>query len=211
MKHHFFLLFILLSVFGFAQKSKVDFKAIEKSLKNTDSPYNYDKLIFKYKGYPKSLDSIEAQYLYYGRNFRKDKVSTSDDDFKSLAEAFKQNNYEDCIKKGKALYDKDPTNLDILLILLRAYDSQKDGNNFMHHLSQFRSIAEGIKSSGDGKSEKTAYLVNSVGDEYILLNILNIGQDYTRGSKPSKDGMFDIWEKDGKKVYVKVLYLELNQ
>lgn len=199
----------MFSVFGFSQKSKVDFKAIEKSFNNSDSSYKYDKLIFKYKGYPKSLDSIEAQYLYYGRNFRTDKVTTSDEAFTSLAEAFKQNNFEECIKQGKTLYDKDPTNLDILLILLRAYDSVKDGNNFMHHLSQFRSLADGIKSSGDGKSEKTAYLVNSVGDEYILLNILNIGKDYTRGSKPSKDGMFDVWEKEGQKIYIKVLYLDI--
>ncbi|MGE8433502.1 DUF4919 domain-containing protein [Chryseobacterium joostei] len=209
MKYYFFLLFMMFSVFGFSQKSKVDFKAIEKSFNNSDSPYKYEMLIFKYKGYPKSLDSIESQYLYYGRNFRTDKVTTSDEAFASLAEAFKQNNFEECIKQGKTLYDKDPTNLDILLILLRAYDSVKDGNNFMHHLSQFRSLADGIKSSGDGKSEKTAYLVNSVGDEYILLNILNIGKDYTRGSKPSKDGMFDVWEKEGQKIYIKVLYLDI--
>jgi hypothetical protein len=210
MKYHFFLLFILFSVFGFSQKSKVDLKAIEKSLKSSDSPYNYEKLIFKYKGYPKSLDSIESQYLYYGRNYRSDKISTSEDRFKSLVDAFKQNNFADCIKQGKELYDKDPTNLDILLILLRAYDSVKDGNNFMHHLNQFRALTDGIKSSGDGESEKTAYIVNSVGDEYILLNILNIGQDYTRSSKAMKDSMYDIWEKEGKKIYIKILYLELT-
>lgn len=208
MKYYFSLLFVIFSVFGFSQKSKVDLKAIEKSLSRSDSPYNYDKLIFKYKGYPKSLDSIESQYLYYGRNFRKDKISTSDEGFKSLAEAFKQGNFADCIKQGKALYDKDPTNLDILLILLRAYDSLKDGNNFMHHLNQFRSLTDGIKSSGDGLSEKTAYLVNSVGDEYILLNILNIGQDYNRNSKAVKDGMIDVWGKGDRQVYIKILYLD---
>jgi len=210
MKYHFFLLFILFSVFGFGQKSKIDLKAIEKNLKNPDSPYNYDKLIFKYKGYPKSLDSIEAQHLYYGRNFRNDKIATSDERFKSLAEAFKQSNFEECIKLGKALYDKDPTNLDVLLILLRSYDSLKDGTNFMHHLNQLRTLTDGIKSSGDGKTEKTAYLVNSIGDEYILLNILNIGKEYTRSSKPSRNGMFDIWEKDGQQIYIKILYLELT-
>lgn len=208
MKYHFFLLFMMFSVFGFSQKSKVDLKAIEKSLKNPDSPYNYEKLIFKYKGYPKSLDSIESQYLYYGRNFRSEKVLTTGDDFKSLAEAFKKGSFAECIKQGKTLYDKDPTNLDILLILLRAYDSMKDGNNFIHHLNQFRSLTDGIKSSGDGKSEKTAYLVNSVGDEYILLNILNIGQDYTRNSKVANDGMYDIWEKEGRQTYIKILYLD---
>lgn len=209
MKYHFFLLLLFISVFGYSQKSKIDFKSIEKSLTNKQSPYTYEKLIFKYKGYPRSLDSIEAQYLYYGRNFRDGKVSTNDDDFKQLAESFKNQNFDDCIKQGKALYDKDPTNLDVLLILLRAYDQKKDGSNFTHHLSQFRLLADAIKNSGDGKSKKTAYAVNSVGDEYILLNMLNIGQDYTRGSKSSKDGMYDIWEKDDNKIYIKVLYLDL--
>ncbi|MBL7878492.1 DUF4919 domain-containing protein [Chryseobacterium gambrini] len=208
MKHHFFLLFLLISVLGFAQKSKIDFKAIEKDLKSEKSQYNYNKLIFKYKAYPKSLDTLEAQHLYYGRNFREDLLFTTDEAFKSLADAFKSNNFQDCIRQGKALYDKDPTNLDILLILLKAYDSIKDGENFLYHLSQFRALTDGMKASGDGKTEKTPYLVNSVGDEYILLNILNLGKEYTRGSKSAKDGILDIWEKDSNKVYIKVLYID---
>ncbi|SIQ13199.1 protein of unknown function [Chryseobacterium sp. RU37D] len=208
MKYYFFLLLLFFSVFGLAQKSKIDFKAIEKDLKNDTSPYNYEKLIFKYKGYPKSLDSIEAQHIYYGRNFITGTISTTDDDFKTLAEAFKNENFDDCIKEGKALYEKDPTNLDVLLILLKAYDSKKDGSNFIHHLSQFRTLTDAIRSSGDGKFEKTPYLVNSVGDEYILLNILNLGKDYTRGSKSVRDGILDIWEKGNNKVYIKVLYID---
>lgn len=209
MKYHLFLLLFLTSVFSFGQKSKIDLKTIRKDLKNEKSPYNYDKLIFKYKAYPKSLDTIESQHLYYGRNFREDKVSTLDDDFKVLAESFKNGDFDECIRQGKILYEKDPTNLDILLILMRSYDSKKEGSNFMHHLNQFRTLTDAIRSSGDGKSEKTAYLVNSVGDEYILLNILNLGQEYTRGSKPSRDGMLDIWQKDQNTVYIKVLYIDI--
>lgn len=209
MKYYFSLLLLCISILGFSQKSKIDFKSIEKNLKNPESTYNYDKLIFKYKGIPKSLDSIEAQYLYYGRNFETVKLNTSDEDFKSLAEAFKNNNFDDCIRLGKILYGKDPTNLDVLLILLRAYDNKKDVNNFTHHLAQLRLLADAIKSSGDGKSEKTAYQVNSVGDEYIFLNILNLGEGYTKSSKTMKDGVIDLWEKEGNKIYIKVLYLGL--
>lgn len=209
MKCHFLLLLIFFSVFGFSQKLKIDIKGIEKDLSNSRSPYYYERLIFKYKAFPKSLDSIESRYLYYGRNFRTDKISTSDERFKNLADAFKQNNFADCITLGKILYQKDPTNLDILLILLRAYEDQKDGNNLIYHLSQFRALTNGIKSSGNGLSEKTAYQVNSIGDEYILLNILNIGEEYTRSSKDSKKGMLDIWEKEDKKIYIKILYPDL--
>ncbi|MDC8106120.1 MULTISPECIES: DUF4919 domain-containing protein [Chryseobacterium] len=208
MKYYIFLLLLNISVLGFGQKSKIDFKSIEKNLKNPESLYNYDKLIFKYKGIPKSLDSIEAQYLYYGRNFESNKLNTSDNDFKSLAEAFKNNNFDDCIRLGKVLYGKDPTNMDVLLILLRAYDSKKDVSNFTHHLAQLRLLADAIKNSGDGKTEKTAYQVNSVGDEYIFLNILNIGEGYTKSSKTVKEGIIDLWEKENNKIYIKVLYLD---
>ena len=203
----FFLL--ILPFFGFSQKAKFDMKSIEKNLSNPNSPYNYEKLIFKFKGLPKSLDSIEAQHLYYGRNFRKDKVSQVGDEFKSLAEAFKSGNFEECIRLGKTLYAKDPTNLDVILILLRSYDQKKDVSNFSHHISQLRLLTDAIKSSGDGKSEKTAFKVNSVGDEYIFLNVMNIGQDYTRGSKTLQDGVVDVWEKGDIKIYIKVLYLDL--
>ncbi|WP_172281939.1 DUF4919 domain-containing protein [Chryseobacterium sp. LAM-KRS1] len=208
MKYYIFLLLLNISVLGFGQKSKIDFKSIEKNLKNPESLYNYDKLIFKYKGIPKSLDSIEAQYLYYGRNFESNKLNTSDNDFISLAEAFKNNNFDDCIRLGKILYGKDPTNMDVLLILLRAYDSKKDVSNFTHHLAQLRLLADAIKNSGDGKTEKTAYQVNSVGDEYIFLNILNIGEGYTKSSKTVKEGIIDLWEKENNKIYIKVLYLD---
>ena len=200
-----FFLFII-PFFGLSQKTKLDLKNIEKNLSNPNSTYNYDRLIFKYKGLPKSIDSIEAQHLYYGRNFRNDLVSQSGDDFKELAEAFKSNNFIECIKLGKALYAKDPTNLDVILILLRAYDQTKNIGNFSHHIAQLRLLTDAIKNSGDGKSEQTAYKVNSVGDEYIFLNMMNVGQDYIRTSKALKDGVVDIWEKGENKIYIKILY-----
>ncbi|MNU12564.1 hypothetical protein D3C71_05880 [compost metagenome] len=204
----FFLL--ILPFFGLSQKTKFDLKNIEKNLTNSKSVYNYDRLIFKYKGLPKSIDSTEAEHLYYGRNFRKDLVSQSGDDFKELADAFKSNNFIECIRLGKVLYAKDPTNLDVILILLRAYDQTKDIGNFSHHIAQLRLLTDAIKNSGDGKSEKTAYKVNNVGDEYIFLNVMNVGQGYTRASKTLKDGIVDVWEKEDIKIYIKVLYLDFN-
>ncbi|KNB62273.1 DUF4919 domain-containing protein [Chryseobacterium sp. Hurlbut01] len=208
--HYRILVFLFILPFlGFSQKTKMNLKSIEKNLSNPDSPYNYEKLIFKFKGLPKSLDSIEAQHLYYGRNFLKDKVSQTGEEFKSLAEAFKNNSFADCIRLGKILYAKDPTNLDVILILLRAYDQTKDISNFSHHLSQLRLLTDAIKNSGDGKSEKTAYKVNSVGDEYIFLNVMNVGRDYTRSSRTLTDSVIDVWEKDNDKIYIKILYLDL--
>lgn len=209
MNFRILFLLLILPFFGLSQKAKLDLKSIEKNLTNPDSNYNYEKLIFKFKGLPKSLDSVEAKHLYYGRNFREDKVSQAEEEFRNLAEAFKRGDFEECIRLGKTLYAKDPTNLDIILILLRSYDQKKDVSNFSHHISQLRLLTDAIKSSGDGKSEKTAYKVNSVGDEYIFLNVMNVGKDYNRTSRTLSDGVIDVWEKGEKKIYIKVLYLDL--
>lgn len=208
MKCKFLLFFLIIPLLGIAQFTDLNLKQIEKNISNPKSGYGYEKLIFKFKGYPKSLDSIEAQHLYYGRNFIKNKVSSTDDEFAKLADAFKTGDFQKCVELGKVLYGKDPSNLDVILILLRAYDSLKDGSNFVHHLNQLRLLTEAIKGSGDGKSEKTAFVVNSVGDEYILLNVLNIGQDFKRNSITHKDSVIDVWSKDDLKVHIKILYLD---
>ena len=197
----------MLPFFGYCQMTNSELNTISKNLKDPKSLYFNDRLIFKFKMMPKSLDSLEAKHLYYGRNFITNKVFTNDEVFVKLADAFQEGNYEQSIVLGKTVYVKDPTNLDVILILLRSYDYLKDANNFAHYITQLRLLTNAIKESGDGKSEKTAFVVNSVGDEYIFLNILNVGQDFTRKSKATKDGMIDIWEKDDTKIYIKIIYL----
>ena len=63
-----------------------------------------------------------------------------------------------------------------------------------------------MRSSGDGTTEKKAFVVNSVDDEYILLNTENINvRGYKRTSQLVKDGFVDIWEKGSHKIYFRVL------
>lgn len=178
---------------------------ISNNLKDPKSLFFKDRLIFKYKMMPKSLDSIEAKHLYYGRNFITDKVSTSSEAFMKLADSFKNGQFENCIKMGKILYNQDPTNLDVIVIILRSYDAQKDANNFSHYISQLRLLTGAIHDSGDGNTEKTAYVVNNVDDEYIFLNILNVGRDFSRKTRTLSDGTMDVWEKDNKRIFIKIL------
>lgn len=208
MKFYLLFYFLIIPFFGYCQITSAELKTISKNLKDPKSLYFNDRLIFKFKMMPKSLDSIEAKHLYYGRNFIPNKVFTNDEDFIKLADAFQEGKFEQCTVLGKAIYAKDPTNLDVILILLRSYDYLKDANNFAHYITQLRLLTNAIKESGDGKTEKTAFVVNSVDDEYIFLNILNVGKDFIRKSKAIKEGMIDIWEKDDTKIYIKTIYLK---
>lgn len=196
----------MMTAFGFSQKSKINLESIKKEISNQDSDFYYSKMLFKYKGLPKSIDSVEAQHLYYGRTFLEKTVSTSDDEFKKLLKDFNKKNYPEAIAKNRDLLSKDPTNLDLLMIMLQCYDKQKDVKNFTYHLSQFKLLTSAILDSGDGKSEDSAYLVNSVGDEYILINVIQIPRQASRSSKPATGGMFDIWENNNTKTYIKVIH-----
>lgn len=196
----------MMAAFGFSQKSKINLDDIKKEITDKDSEFYYQKMLFKYKGLPKSIDSVEAQHLYYGRTFLDKTISTNDKSFKKLLDDFKKQDYAETITKANQLLSVDPTNLDLLMIMLQCYDKQQDVKNFTYYLSQFKLLTSAILDSGDGKSEDSAYLVNSVGDEYILINVIQIPRQASRSSKPATGGMFDIWENNNTKTYIKVIY-----
>lgn len=196
----------MMAASGFSQKSKINLDNIKKEILDKDSEFYYQKMLYKYKGLPKSIDSLEAQHLYYGRTFLDKTVSTSDKPFKKLLDDFKKQDYTETITKANQLLSKDPTNLDLLMIMLQCYDKQQDVKNFTYYLSQFKLLTSAILDSGDGKSEDSAFVVNSVGDEYILINVIQIPRQASRSSKPATGGMFDIWENNNTKTYIKVIY-----
>jgi len=196
----------MMAAFGFSQKSKIILDNIKKEIADKESDFYYEKMLFKYKGLPKSIDSVEAQHLYYGRTFLDKTISTSDKPFKKLLEDFKKQDYAETITKANQLLSVDPTNLDLLMIMLQCYDKQQDVKNFTYYLSQFKLLTSAILDSGDGKSEDSAYLVNSVGDEYILINVIQIPRQASRSSKPATGGTYDIWENNNTKTYIKVIY-----
>ncbi|MBV6879459.1 DUF4919 domain-containing protein [Epilithonimonas ginsengisoli] len=206
MNRIFLFFFLMMATFGFSQKSKINLDDIKKEITDKDSEFYYQKMLFKYKGLPKSIDSVEAQHLYYGRTFLDKTISTSDKSFRKLLDDFKKQDYAETITKANQLLSVDPTNLDLLMIMLQCYDKQQDVKNFTYYLSQFKLLTSAILDSGDGKSEDSAYLVNSVGDEYILINVIQIPRQASRSSKPATGGMFDIWENNNTKTYIKVIY-----
>lgn len=199
-------LFMLTFVVFLSAQTSPNLKELQKEVKNEKSIYYYERLIFKFRGMPQSLDSIEAKHLYYGKMSSNYKTSPFDDDFKGLSKAFQDRDFDKAIPFGESLTFKDPTNIEILLLLLQCYEHKKDQKNFVHTLQKFRAMTAAVIASGNGKSEKSPYIVNSVGEEYVLLNVLKIPfQSYQRSSKTSKEGTIDVWVKDKDKVFIKVL------
>jgi len=61
--------------------------------------------------------------------------------------------------------------------------------------------------SGDGKTKETSYLVTSVGEEFLISDLLgkNIRR-FQRKSMMQKDGVVDEFSRGDEKIYFKVLY-----
>lgn len=207
MSRIFSLIWLLLPLLIFSQK--VDVMAIGKAISDPESPYYYDRLEYKYRGLPQMLDKDEAKHLYYGRLFLQDIIGPYDPRFNELRSAFERGNYDKCVQLGRELYHLDSTNLDILLIYMKGLENTKDFEGLSPHIGQIRALTDAILESGDGKSEKTAYVVNTIGDEYILLNMLRVGMDFKRQSRAVRDSMLDIWSNGTQTIYINVLYTNL--
>lgn len=199
------LLMLLCAVFLFSQDAP-NLKEIKKQVNSISSIYNYDKLVFKLRGMPQSLDSLEAKHLYYGKMFTDYSINPTDQDYKDFTKAFQERDYTKAIPFGENLTFKDPSNIEILFLLLQCYEQVQDQKKFVYTLQKFRAMTATVMTSGNGETENSAYIVNSVGEEYVLLNVLKIPfQSYQRSSKTVKDGTFDVWVKDKDKIYIKVL------
>lgn len=188
-------------------QNKIDFSEIKKSTEDKNSPYYYERLVYKFRGMPQAIDSVEASHFYYGTKFSTYRLETKHvQDFKNFGQAFQTKNFEETIKLGEALHFVNPSNLEVILILLQSYEQVQDQNNFMLMLQKFRIISATVLTSGLGDNEKSPYVVNTVGEEYVLLNLLKIPfQNYKRTSKLTKDGMMDVWKDGQQTVYINVV------
>lgn len=205
-KRSVFFLFVLM--FGFLSfgQNKPDFIEIKKNIEDKKSPYFYERLLFKFRGMPQAIDSAEAFHLYYGKRFTAHKLSPFGTDFQKFGEKFQQSKFDDAIKLGEDLHFKDPSNLEVLLLLLQCYENVQNQNKFMLTLQKFRMVSATVLASGAGNTPDSPYLVNTVGEEYVLLNLLKIPfHDYQRSSQASQDGMMDVWGNGKENIYINVV------
>lgn len=203
MKLFYFFFFLLVSSSAFSQKSNINFDEIKNEVQDSGSKYFYERLVFRFRYDPTVLDSLEMKHLYYGKfytNYKGDPLSKEKSNF---VKNFKQNNPTENIKIANDLLYKDPTDLEVLAIMLQVFTNQnEDSEEFGFRAMQLRRLIETILKSGSSEEQNLAFTVMSVPDEYVLAGFLKINlQNYKRDSKMTKDATFDRW-KDGKKYLI---------
>ncbi|MDO4224700.1 MAG: DUF4919 domain-containing protein, partial [Bergeyella zoohelcum] len=128
MKKIALVLALLVFMFGFSQQLKPNLLQIEKAVTDKNSPYFYEKLVYRFAWNPTMMDTTELHHLYYGKSFSTYDVPPFSDDENELYSLFSNGEYPKAIEKGEIMVRREPASLKVLAILVQAYEAA-DKNN----------------------------------------------------------------------------------
>ncbi len=191
MKSFFFLLVIGFSfIKAQAQEDKFlkpDFTSIENQIKDKESLFYYPELYKRYQAGDTTLTMREYRLLYYGFFFQEQYSVFNNRDSAETVQTIleketptKQDWYT-LIRVEKKYLDKAPFDMRDLHLVYIAYMELKDSATAGIYHDKILKIARTIMSTGDGKSEASAFYVISVAHEYDLISIL--GFEHTGDQK----------------------------
>ena len=157
---------LMLNVTCFAQKQKafkVDYPKIEKFVKSNDN--QFEQLMTRFVEGDTNLTLDELANIYYG-SFYSSKYSYRDAS-SALRDKMKEKDFEGAFALCKEELEQSPASLDLLY--KTSVCAKKMGEDNVLYDQRIMQILDVIFSSGDGKSEKTAYKVVAVSDEYFII------------------------------------------
>jgi hypothetical protein len=205
MKKNFFLIFLLIFCFDFAQ---VNIEAIKKNVLENPQKYYFDYLE-TYKTNPDQLSQDELNYIYYGNNYvdysykRADFNKKIEEISKFARRKISPKFAREILPKALDLYQLNPLYKDLLLDLVNIYDCLKDKENSQLYSKQYELLLQTIQNSGTGKLDTSPIIVTGFSDKFIALqhfsNLTWAGLDFK--TKVLEDGSWlDIF-KNGMDLY----------
>ena len=162
-----------------ATRHAPDYEHIKRQTNDKGSAHYYPKLFDRYEEGDTTLTDKEYQMLYYGYFFnRKYKAYNTPDGYRdSLRNIMKKHVWSEddkqgCIKYSRELLRGSPFDLQYLSYLYGGYKELGDNLDAIRSYKKGRMIIRTILSTGDGLTNKTAYHVVAVPDEYTILDVL---------------------------------------
>lgn len=176
-----FNLIIILSFLVFSVNAadknfrKPDYDNIKKKIQDSESEYFYPTLFDRYTKSDTTLTLSDYRILYFGYLFNDNYSSYGISDYMdSVNIIYNQDtltnlDYLEIIRFEKIVLEEYPFNLRDLFALADAYSQLGDTISAIQTDYKFHTLVETILSTGNGKKEKTAWHVISVGHEYDII------------------------------------------
>jgi hypothetical protein len=191
-----------------------DYQGIKGVMNDNSSVFYYPTLMERYKNADTTLNMEDFRILYYGKLFT-DTYSPygrpeRNDTLTAIlnADTITAVDFRTLIRLEENILEKFPFNIWDLSVL--SYSYNKTGDSVQCKKTSFRlnMIARTILSTGDGKSEKTAWHVISVDHEYDLLNLLGLRFG---GDQMLTAGGCDYLKLKPNDYEIEGLYFDVNQ
>jgi hypothetical protein len=183
MKKAFYLLLLTLAfplaLFAQDQEIKpVKFKKIKKEIKKKKSPFYYPHLFNRYLQLDTTLSVEEFRYLYYGFSFQDEYDPYGSPRLRDSLVSYLQRpeplraEMEVAARLAGELLKESPFRLRETFIAAVSFDMAGKPGKSSIYFDFFEKQVEAILSSGDGLTDKTAFVVIYIPDEYEILDVL---------------------------------------
>jgi hypothetical protein len=132
----------------------------------------YKNLLERVKKGDPSVDFLELRHAY-ADSPEYSSIEDSDESTK-MFEAFNRKDYAETLAHAQKVLDKDYVDIDAHHMSFLAYREMNDAEHAQFHQNIARNLIRSILSTGDGKSQKTAFEVISTSEEYVILKVLGL-------------------------------------
>ena len=193
-----------------------DYGKIKQEISNPESAYYFPKLMERYSALDTTLTIEEFRHFYYGYMFQPQYQSYWSSPYqKDLEKLYHKehldmNDYDEIIRLASKSVQAFPFDVDNIEALAFFFDKKGYKEMSRKYTALFLSVVRTILSSGDGKTEESAYHVNSVSHEYLLLRLFGyhaVQQSLIQG----KNGACDYLALADNNDNVKGIYFNVNQ
>jgi hypothetical protein len=191
-----------------------DYKAIKEISGDLKSQGNYPALTARFDKADTTMTLNDLRSIYYGFLFTAKYTPYPISKYIDSCNAFlgkKELTNEECgsLIRFEKLFLKDyPFNIHSYKVLADTYTRLGDPVSARNNILKMNMILDAILSSGDGKTEKTAFHVITISNEHDILNFL--GLEYA-GKQMSTDDGLDFLEVRDNPSGTKGIYFNVSQ
>ena len=171
-------------------------------------PSEYAVLLARVKNGDLSIDFRQLRFSYM-ESPERHQAKDTDEQKKAMFETLKKKDYAKALQNADVVLENEFVDLDAHRVKQIACQELHDEQKASFHEAVARGLLRSILDSGDGKSPATAYVVISVHEEYIVLQVLGLrpsGQSVVHLNGHSYD-LLETKQKDsgaGVKLYFNV-------
>jgi hypothetical protein len=172
------ILILLISILpstgvGQTQQSAPAPKTEPSQATTQEQPSDYASLLARVKSGDLTIDFKQLRFSWIDSPERHKAKDTNEEKEKMFV-ALNSKDFKNVIKNGDVVLEQEFVDMDTHFAEFIAYRELQDKPKADFHQAVFAALLRSITDNGDGKSTKTAYVVISVHEEYVVLRTMGL-------------------------------------